>query len=178
MSVPIHILNLSSLTHAEIEAVARQVHEVFGVPVQTSHFHIDLDRAYDVSRRQYNSTVLLSQLLSLEKTPIRKLIAVVDVDLFIPVLTFVFGEAQLDGIAAIVSMYRLTNTFYGVEEHRSLLLERVAKEVIHELGHTFGMYHCHQFECVMRSSTYVEEIDLKKETLCEECAEIFYKKMR
>jgi len=158
--------------------VTKEVHEIYHVPVQTSRFHLEANTGYDVSRRQYNSTVLLSQLLSLENTPPRKLILLVDVDLFIPVLTFVFGEAQFDGIAAIVSMYRLSNTFYGVEEHRSLLIERIVKEIVHELGHTFGLYHCHQFECVMRSSTYVEEIDLKKEKMCEECAEMLYRKMR
>jgi len=98
-----------------------------------------------------------------------KRIAVVGVDLFIPVLTFVFGEAQLNGIAAVVSYLRLENPFYGMPRNESLTWKRLQKEIIHELGHTFGLYHCHQFECVMRSSTYVEEIDIKRQDLCVEC---------
>ena len=92
-----------------------------------------------------------------------------DVDLFIPILTFVFGEAQLDGAAAVVSTARL-RTNHGTSNMR-LLISRLAKECVHELGHTFGLYHCHQFECVMRSSTYVEEIDLKRAGFCPACAE-------
>jgi archaemetzincin len=99
-----------------------------------------------------------------------KRIGVVDVDLFIPVLTFVFGEAQLGGPAAVVSTHRLTNTFYGLPRDDDLMLRRLEKEIIHELGHTFGLYHCHQFECVMRSSTYVEEIDMKRAHPCPACA--------
>jgi archaemetzincin len=90
-------------------------------------------------------------------------------DLYIPVLTFVFGEAQLDGMAAIVSTHRLQNQFYGLPHDDDLMLRRLEKEVIHELGHTFGLFHCRQFECVMRSSTYVEEIDLKRADLCDAC---------
>jgi archaemetzincin len=96
---------------------------------------------------------------------------VVEVDLFIPVLTFVFGEAQLNGPAAIVSTHRLSNQFYGLGRNPKLMLERLQKELVHELGHTFGLYHCHQFECVMRSSTYVEEIDMKLSRPCDACAE-------
>jgi archaemetzincin len=96
---------------------------------------------------------------------------VVDEDLYIPVLTFVFGEAQLDGSAAIVSTHRLKNQYYGLQKDDTLLYIRLEKEIVHELGHTFGMYHCRDYECVMKSSTYVEEIDLKKATPCPVCAQ-------
>jgi archaemetzincin len=93
----------------------------------------------------------------------------VDVDLFIPVLTFVFGEAQLNGSCAVVSTARLKHEFYGLPADDGQFVHRVEKEVIHELGHTLGLYHCRNFECVMRSSTYVEEIDLKKARMCIDC---------
>ena len=57
-------------------------------------------------------------------------------------------------------------------DHDNLLLQRLEKEIIHEVGHTFGLYHCRHFECVMRSSTYVEEIDLKRETFCSSCSSL------
>lgn len=173
MSPAVHILNASSLPLVELEPVAETIRELLGLSVSVTQYRLELERAFDSSRVQYNSSVLLAQLLSAttpSQTKNNKLIAIVDVDLYIPVLTFVFGEAQLEGIAAVVSTHRLGNEFYGVEENRSLLLERLTKELVHEFGHTFGLFHCKQFECVMRSSTYVEEIDLKKVEMCEECA--------
>ncbi|MBI5215498.1 MAG: archaemetzincin family Zn-dependent metalloprotease [Ignavibacteriae bacterium] len=178
MPFPVHILNASSLPLAELESVAETIRQLLGLSVSVAQYRLELERAFDSSRVQYNSSVLIAHILStITSSEKQKLITIVDVDLYIPVLTFVYGEAQLDGTAAVVSTHRLANEFYGVEENRSLLLERLTKELVHELGHTFGLFHCKQFECVMRASTYVEEIDLKKMTLCEECARRLFEKI-
>jgi archaemetzincin len=165
----IHIFNASRLEEREIQPAAAAVEEAFGARVILERSRLDLDRAFDTPRGQYRSGVLLAQLLAAGGATDEKQIAVVDVDLFIPVLTFVFGEAQLGGRAAVVSMHRLLNEFYGMPADHPRLLERLEKEIIHELGHTAGLIHCRQFECVMRSSTYVEEIDLKTGLLCPVC---------
>ena len=99
----------------------------------------------------------------------RKILAVTGLDLFVPVLTYVFGEAQLSGKAAVVSTFRLDETLYGLPANRPLLEERLLKEAVHELGHTFGLIHCRNYECAMHSSTAAEEIDIKGKGLCEEC---------
>ena len=91
------------------------------------------------------------------------------VDLFIPILTYIFGQAYLGGRTAIASSYRLKNESYGMTIDDKLLLGRFTKEVIHELGHTFGLIHCQNPLCVMRSSTYVEDIDQKERHLCPIC---------
>ena len=168
----ITILDGASLPARDREEVARTVGRVLGAPARLSLDRLDLQPAFDASRRQHNSTVLLAQLLRLAAEPGEKLVAVVDVDLFIPILTFVFGEAQLDGRAAIVSTARLRNEFYGLERDAVLERQRLEKEIVHEVGHTFGLLHCRQFECVMRSSTYVEEIDVKRVEMCARCGEM------
>lgn len=168
----IRILNASSLRQDSLLGVAKMVGDQFRAVPAVSRGTFNLPRAFDSSRGQYNSTLLLAELLYQYPFPEQKTIAVVDVDLYIPVLTFVFGEAQLRGQAAVVSTARLGNQFYGLPEDEDLLLHRLEKEIVHELGHTFGLYHCHQFECVMRSSTYVEEIDLKQGELCRGCKEL------
>ena len=86
-----------------------------------------------------------------------------------PILTFIFGQAFLDGRCGIASVYRLRNERYGIEADEQVFTDRLRKEVIHELGHTFGLIHCQNPVCVMRSSTYVEDIDQKSWSFCSKC---------
>ena len=166
----IRILNASSLPDFALAGAMDTVHRIFGVKVSIGRSGLDVRSAYDAYRKQVHSTALLAQLLRGGALQAAKQIAVVQEDLFVPVLTFVFGEAQLNGTVAVVSTHRLSNEFYGMPANEDLMLERLEKEIVHELGHTFGLYHCRQFECVMRSSTYVEEIDLKRAVPCAECS--------
>ena len=175
MTNAIHILNASVLAAVDLMTIVRPVTDVFGHPAELEPASLNVAMAYDNTRRQYNSTALLAQILKRRGTSGGKSITVVDVDLYIPVLTFVFGEAQFSGEAAIVSTHRLRNQFYGMPRNDGLLVGRLSKEIIHELGHTFGLYHCRQFECVMRSSTYVEEIDLKHAVPCPACQDMIRK---
>ena len=142
---------------------------MFGLAVEQRPPGFDPELAFDPSRGQYNSRVLLGKLLDEAPIDAERILGVTDVALFIPVLTYVFGEAQLDGRAALVSTRRLDTTVYGLPENRQLLAERLRKEAIHELGHTYNLYHCEDTLCVMRSSTYVEEIDLKSGRFCSRC---------
>ena len=131
---------------------------------------LDGSFAFNLSRNQYNSTSILTALLERFPGYEGKILGVTAGDLFVPVLTYVFGEAQLDGKAAVVSSYRLHDEFYGLRADEKIFKARLSKEAIHELGHTFGLIHCSNYLCVMHSSTGVEEIDLKTERLCDDCA--------
>ena len=121
-------------------------------------------------RNQYNSTWILSQILTLVPGEDCKILGVTSLDLYVPVLTFVFGEAQLDGRAALVSSFRLRDELYGLPKNPEKLKERLEKEAIHELGHTFGLIHCREPNCVMYTSTYAEEIDFKSKDFCPACS--------
>jgi len=123
--------------------------------------------AFDPRRGQHSSTRILGWLAAACPPRIGKLLAVTDVDLFIPILTFVYGEAQLGGRAAVVSTARLQD---GRGPTRSpLFLSRLLKEAVHELGHTFSLLHCGQEGCVMSRSVNLTEVDAKGETLCDDC---------
>ena len=151
-----------------LPGLARSLESVFGLAVKQHPPSFDPELAFDPSRGQYNSRILLGLLLE-EGSTAGRILGVTAVDLYIPVLTYVFGEAQLDGRAALVSTHRLDSTVYGLPENRKLLTERLHKEAIHELGHTCNLLHCEDTLCVMRSSAYVEEIDLKSGRFCTRC---------
>ena len=133
---------------------------------------IDPSFAFDVYRNQFNSTALISAFVHRFKGFKGKIIGVTSVDLFVPVLSDVFGEAQLDGPFAVVSAHRLDDTLYGLPANSQLLHERLAKEAVHELGHTFRLLNCLDYRCVMHSSTAVEDIDVKSKEFCQSCEEV------
>ena len=154
--------------------VAEAVSYEFKYPVKIKEGHLDLSEYYDSGRRQYNAHKLLELVNALVLPEAVKTIGLFNVDLFIPILTYIFGQAVLGGKTGIASLFRLSNERYGMTPDKDILLERFKKEVIHELGHTFGLIHCQNTECVMRSSTYVEDIDLKTLHLCPSCKDKFH----
>ena len=127
--------------------------------------------AYNAARRQYHSTQLLRKLRDLAIAGSGKILGVTELDLFIPIFTFVFGEAQVGGSAALISAHRLRQEFYGLPAAKDLLLIRAEKEAIHELGHAFGLAHCPDNACVMRFSNSVEEVDIKSSEVCQACSD-------
>lgn len=125
--------------------------------------------SYDAVRNQYYSTKILKEMLREVPGDAFKILGVTDKDLCIPILTYVFGEAQLGGTAAVVSLARLRQEHYGAPPDRPLLLERLRKESLHELGHTFGLIHCSSRDCVMYLSNTVVDVDRKGRNFCRSC---------
>jgi archaemetzincin len=152
-----------------LEQVADGVRQELNFPVFHRDGHMDISDFFDPARKQYDGNKLLKEIDALVPPEAVKAVGIFSVDLYIPILTFIFGQAYLGGRSGIASTYRLRNERYGIAPDERLLLERVRKEVIHELGHTFGLIHCHVPTCVMRASTYVEDIDQKGQRLCQSC---------
>jgi archaemetzincin len=131
---------------------------------------VDAGFAFSSLRGQHHSTEILKRLLADASADSWRILGVTSYDLFIPILTFVFGEAQLNGRCAVVSAHRLHQEFYGMPHDEPLFRERLLKECMHELGHTLGLHHCADYRCVMCSSNNVERIDLKGTDFCAACA--------
>ncbi len=174
-------IELQPLGDAEPDVLAslcRALHEAFGVPAKVRDGFIDIGRFYDERRAQYNSTDILHHIGGVLSHPPKvhhpppERVCVVGVtrsDLFIPILTYVFGEAALGGNAAVVSYHRFRNELYGLAADWDLMVERLRKVAIHEIGHMLGLVHCTLQYCVMHSASYVEELDLKGHEFCPFC---------
>ncbi|HCV43106.1 MAG TPA: peptidase M54 [Bacteroidetes bacterium] len=175
-------IELQPLGDAEpdvLESICPALQDAFKVPAKVRSGSIPLSSFYDVQRGQYNSTAILHQLspfLSMPRTGaiLRSnsdihIVGVTQRDLFMPILTYVFGEAALGGDAAVVSYHRFRNELYGLPPNKDLMIERLRKVTIHELGHTLGLVHCTLQYCVMHAASYVEELDLKGHEFCPFC---------
>ncbi|MEM3577939.1 MAG: archaemetzincin family Zn-dependent metalloprotease [Candidatus Bathyarchaeia archaeon] len=127
--------------------------------------------AYDKVRGQHRSDIILRQIRThVEKVKVfDRVLGMTSVDLFVPELNFVFGEAECPGRAALISLFRLKPEFYGEKPNVALLVERATKEAVHELGHTFGLAHCSNPFCVMYFSNSIFETDRKQSLFCNKC---------
>ena len=175
---PIHLLPLHNGVAATappglelLEQLASSLARTFHTPCRIRPETVDVTAAFDVGRGQYHSTHILQQ-LERAGDPDARILGVTGCDLYVPVLTFVFGEAQLEGNCAIVSTARLKDEFYGLPGRVELLRERLVKESAHELGHTFGLRHCTDWRCVMSSSHAVERLDVKTAEFCKACRRV------
>lgn len=165
----IYIVPIAAPAAHWLAPLERALAACFSLPVRRMHCAIDLEQTFDPGRGQYNSSQILLQLIRKAPPDTAKILGVAAVDLFVPILTYVFGEAQLGGIGALVSTHRLNSRLYGLPDNEPLLHERLIKESIHELGHTFGLLHCTTPGCALNASTYVEDIDQKSDRICDAC---------
>jgi archaemetzincin len=163
----ISLVRIGDVSPEVCARVAEGISRRLGLACLVSGDVVELDFAYDERRGQHCSTRLLERLR--ERAEGVRVLGVADVDLFMPVLTFVFGEAILGGRAAVVSLHRLRQTVYGLPDEPGLTLLRAEREAVHELGHTFGLVHCPDYTCIMHATRSVEEIDLASGGLCRAC---------
>ena len=127
-------------------------------------------RAYSHEREQYHSTTLLDELAVLRPNDKRVRLGMTAVDLFVPGLNFVFGEASSADRVAVFSIARLGPTRNGEPASTALLGRRSITEAVHELGHAFGLGHCTRQDCVMWFSNTLAETDRKGDQFCRRCA--------
>ena len=125
--------------------------------------------AYNGLRKQYNSSLILGFLRRTYRARADKVLAITHVDLYVPRLNFVFGQAECPGRFAIISIHRLRPEFYGEPPNKALFLERCVKEAVHELGHTLGLRHCPNRRCVMAFSNSIWDTDRKGMKPCRTC---------
>jgi archaemetzincin len=139
------------------------------VPCEIASGRMDPAFAFHRERQQYHSTEILNAMQDIVTPNTWRVLGIATVDLYIPILTFVFGEAQMGGPCAVVSLHRLRQEFYGLPEDGEVLQQRLLKEALHEVGHTLDLTHCDDYQCAMAPSHAVEWIDLKDSALCSAC---------
>jgi archaemetzincin len=152
-----------------LKDVQPAIEAAFQLPCRVLPVRIDPEFAFHGERQQYHSSEILQRMQSFLTADSWRVLGIAAVDLYIPILTFVFGEAQMGGPCAVVSVHRLGQEFYGLPSDSELFRQRLIKEAVHELGHTLNLTHCDDYRCVMASSHAVEWIDIKEIDMCAAC---------
>jgi archaemetzincin len=165
----LQLLPIGELEGGLLRALAPAMADTFGVPCELVTRPLDPTFAYHRERQQYHSSEILQAMQHRLQSDSWRVLGVAEVDLYIPILTFVFGEAQMGGPCALVSTHRLRQEFYGLPTDPDTLYQRLLKEAVHEIGHTLELTHCEDYQCAMAPSHAVEWIDLKESTLCGSC---------
>ncbi len=171
----IYILPIGLVNPATLKYVAEEIPLKLNYRCKIMESIGEPSYAFEPKRGQYSSAKILREILNKAQAhPVSedliKILGIVDLDLCTPILTFVFGEAQLGGKAALISLRRLHQEYYGLPPNPPLLLKRAVKEALHELGHTFGLTHCLDPKCVMYFSNSVKNIDTKSDKFCDSCS--------
>jgi archaemetzincin len=165
----LHILPIGNVDDGLLKHLRAALEETFRVSCRVLPVRLDPEFAFHGERQQYHSSEILQRMQNFLTADSWRMLGISDVDLYIPILTFVFGEAQMSGPCAVLSAHRLHEEFYGLPPDRELFRQRLIKEAVHEMGHTLNLTHCDDYRCVMASSHAVEWIDLKESTLCTSC---------
>lgn len=165
----LQLLPVGSVDIRLLEWLRHELGEKFRMPAEILPGRLDVQFAMHSERQQYHSSEILAKMQPYLSARCWRLLGVTELDLYIPILTFVFGEAQLRGSSALVSYHRLRQQFYGLEEDADMLANRLLIESVHELGHTLGLTHCQDYSCAMAPAHAVEWIDIKDSGFCEDC---------
>ena len=165
----VHLLPVGKVEGSLLEDLCAAIPRCLHVACEIFPAELDPVFSYHLERQQYHSSEILGRMQPLVRPQDWRLLGVTDVDLYIPILKYVFGEAQVGGPCALVSSHRLRQEFYGLDRDDAILSQRLLKECVHELGHTLDLHHCEDYRCAMASSHAVEWIDLREATLCDSC---------
>jgi len=169
--IPIGDVDNKILQYTQLELEKR-----FDVVVEIGKQLEEPTYAYHKHKKQYNSTTILKKIHKLKLTGYDRILGIADVDLYVPERTFVFGGADVKKKVSVISLTRLKQKFYDLPEDSALFKYRTIIEAVHELGHTYGLYHCKYNKCVMFLSNTIGDTDHKGAELCSNCKKIMEKK--
>jgi archaemetzincin len=128
----VQLLPVGTVERSLLEHLRHSLARCLPVTCEIVAAPLDAAAAYHPERQQFHSSEILQRMAGLGSAGAWRMLAVADVDLYIPILKYVFGEAQIGGPCAVVSAHRLRQDFYGLQPDEELLHSRLLKESVHE----------------------------------------------
>jgi archaemetzincin len=161
-SAHLDLIPMGKVDPLAASVIAANLQTVVGLNTRILKACPEPEYSFSPRRGQYDAGKILADLTSISDGAKFRL-GVVHVDIYTPILTFVFGESQLGGKAALISLFRIH------DRDPALIYDRAAKIAIHELGHLLGIVHCRAPDCLMDFSQNVEKLDALPLRFCDAC---------
>lgn len=174
----IALIKMGRMPQTVLRVIAANIQALLEVPVEMLPAMAIPEEAFQRQRGQYDAGLVLKYLARFSFPQHSRLLAITDVDLCTPIHTFVFGEAELGLRLAIVSDFRLKHMKDGLMASEGTYYERLAKVALHEIAHTFSLYHCETPKCLMRYSYGLSHLDALDIFFCERCSFMLRQSMR
>jgi archaemetzincin len=172
------LIEMGRLGEVPVRIVAANVQTIIGIPVDIIDPLDPPEEAYQRPRRQYDAGLVLKHLAGVSFPGHRRILALTTVDLCNPILTYVYGEAELGGRIAVASGFRLRFGEDGAVVSQELYYERLVKTALHEVAHTFSLYHCEEANCLMHFSPKVRQLDRVDICFCSRCEYMLRESLR
>lgn len=164
----VEVVPLGAVDRVALQVTAANLQAILELRADVAAAEERPDYALIQERGQYNAGPILKKLAE-EAYPVPIRVGLTGVDLCLPILTFVYGEAQMGGRAAVVSYARLGWDESGFETELPVFYERLAKVIVHETAHVLGLAHCRVPGCLMRFSQTLEHLDELNLLFCDQC---------
>lgn len=165
----IFVIPIGSIDYEILSVIYEGIKETFYCHSEMGDGITIPQSAYNTKRRQYHSSAIIKEIKSHRPRNFNRALGVIDVDLYVPELNFVFGEADVSSGTVVISLTRLRQEFYGLPSDKRLFHLRAIKEAIHEIGHTYGLGHCQSPTCIMFFSNTLRDTDNKGPGFCNTC---------
>jgi archaemetzincin len=169
MHETLYLVPIGEVEREILDYLSQQLDEIYRHTCEVAAPLAQPSAAYDEHRGQYLSSYILDQLARVDLPHPFRVLGVADLDLYVPELNFVFGQASKGGRDAVIGLPRLRQSFYGLPGDEELFRQRVLKEAVHELGHTLSLGHCPHRHWVMHFSNSLADTDLKEPEFCPRC---------
>lgn len=174
----IALIKIGWVPQTALRVIAANIQAMLEAPVDILPAMAIPEEAFQRQRCQFDAGLVLKYLSRFSFPHHWRILAVTDVDLCTPIHTFVFGEAELGLSLAIVSDFRLKHLEDEILAPEGIYYERLAKVALHELAHTFSLYHCETPKCLMRFSHGLSQLDELDIFFCERCSFALRQSMR
>lgn len=166
---PIMLLPVGPLDVATLEVIRAPIEDIYGRRTQIGGSLPVPKYAYNPTREQYHSSAILKRVETARVPEWDAAVGITEVDLFVPEVPFIFGEADRSTRSALISLRRLRAEAGAPEMRRDILSRRFVSEVIHQIGLIRGLAHCPNNRCVMYFAAAVSDIDKRGSSLCANC---------